>query len=57
MGGGQILVLIIGGNSKIGSQVRRNPGIVRIARDSKLRVQNQVILRGSVLPEELGNRE
>ena len=29
------------------------PGIVRIARDSKLRVQNQVILRGSALPEEL----
>ena len=29
------------------------PGIVRIARDCKLRVQSQVVLRGSVLSKEL----
>ena len=29
-----------------------NPGIVRISRDWKLRVQNQAILKGSVQPEE-----
>ena len=47
--GGKIKVL---GNTVYTSL---KPGIIRIARNSKLRVQNQDILRGSVLPEELVN--